>query len=609
MSVPKRTADESLENETPTKRPKEKQQSDLFKFFSSDSAAASSTTLPTRYVPGPFVPVSLPFRPKPYKPGEIPISSQANATGELPFNEDPPNPLITPEMLARARLPPPGPFVPASLPFIPAPSSAGVSANLKGVINKAHSEGSTHNHMPPQAASAAKAPTQTTLPFQLQAKPEDEVRVKTELQDDSALLSSSALETATPLGSSTAGATVKVEPETEPALRPLSEPAASTSTVLAAPKTETTEGNLVDAAHRPFYVIAAHAGAGVHPPELDSTTKATLRASLSSPPQTDAISAACSALSVLEAAPHLNAGVGSNLTFDGRVECDASLMCGETGSFGAVGALSGVPRPSDAARAVLEYSKQGDVLGRVPPVLLVGPGARDFALEHGVNGCEDNAMIAEGARRDWEYWKGRWEETRKRDLEGKDGQEVRDALAVRQDTVGAVALGFGDSPTLAAGVSSGGLLLKSPGRVGEAAVYGAGTWADARVAISVSGQGELIIKSMMARTIAEAVEDAGEDMDILDILQKVIVDGFYKKWKTRGEIRPDIGVLLLHKDCGEYGRPMGHLYCAFTAPSMAIAYATSANPKAKAFVLRNNMNAHSHSDHEKPPFYITQFPI
>lgn len=74
---------------------------------------------------------------------------------------------------------------------------------------------------------------------------------------------------------------------------------------------------------------------------------------------------------------------------------------------------------------------------------------------------------------------------------------------------------------------SGGLLLKSTGRVGEAAIYGAGTWADERVAISVSGQGELIIKSALARTVAEAVEDAGDDADVLDILQRVLVDGFY----------------------------------------------------------------------------------
>ena len=77
-------------------------------------------------------------------------------------------------------------------------------------------------------------------------------------------------------------------------------------------------------------------------------------------------------------------------------------------------------------------------------------------------------------------------------------------------------------------ICSGGLLLKSSGRVGEAAIYGAGAWADERVAVSVSGQGELIIKSALARTIAEAIEDAGEDVDVLDILQHVLVDRFYR---------------------------------------------------------------------------------
>ena len=72
--------------------------------------------------------------------------------------------------------------------------------------------------------------------------------------------------------------------------------------------------------------------------------------------------------------------------------------------------------------------------------------------------------------------------------------------------------------------------LAGAGKVREAAIYGAGTWADERVAVSVSGQGELIIKSALARTIAEAIEDAGEDVDVLDILHHVLVDRFYRAY-------------------------------------------------------------------------------
>lgn len=451
MSVPKRAADESLENETSAKRPKEKQQSDLFKFFSSGTTSPASTSSPTRYVPGPFVPVSLPFRPKPYKPGESPVTIQGNTSSTSLFNEPSPNPTITPEMLARARLPAPGPFVPASLPFIPEPLP--ISTIAGGLVAGA---GQSIQTFPPSGpATAAKGSSQTTLSFR--TKSDHKVAVKLEPVDESALASSSS-QLATATASSrmpTADITVKAEPDAEPALPPISvsENARVITSALKDVKTESIDSARSDTPRPPFYVIATHAGAGVHPPELDSSTKASLRASLPSPHPTDALSAVCNALAILETAPHLNAGVGSNLTLEGRVECDASLMCGETGAFGAVGALRGVPRPSEAARAVLKHSQEGDTLGRVPPILLVGQGAQEFALEHGVNGCQEGEMIAEGSKKDWEHWKGRWEEIRKKELEGNDGREVRDALAARQDTVGAVACGIGDSPTLAAGVS------------------------------------------------------------------------------------------------------------------------------------------------------------
>ncbi|KZV73259.1 N-terminal nucleophile aminohydrolase [Peniophora sp. CONT] len=603
MSVPKRTADGTLGNEPPVKRSKEKQQSDLFKFFSSsDAAATASTSLPTRYVPGPFIPVSLPFRPKPYKPGDG--TGVGRDSADTTVNEPM---IITPEMLARARLPPPGPFVPASLPFLPVSGSLNTHDNqLSGALRP---PANRHDTIP--LLETGKVPGQTTLPFQ--AKAERKVSVKMEPDDEPVLPSLPLLQlTTAPASSSqarTTMGTVKLEPEdAEPALLPVPDagPAAIAKPALVTPKIEPIDSTTSATQQVSFYVIAAHAGAGVHPTELDSATKASLRASLASPPHTNALSAVCTALAALEAAPQLNAGVGSNLTLDGRVECDASLMCGETGAFGAVGALKGVPRPSDAARAVLEHSQQGDMLGRVPPVLLVGEGAHKLAMEHGVEECSEEAMISEGAKKDWGYWKERWEESLRKGSEGEGGREVSDALAARQDTVGAVACGFGDIPSLAAGVSSGGLLLKSPGRIGEAAIYGAGIWADERVAISVSGQGELIIKSALARTIAEAIEDGGEDVDVLDILQKVLVDRFYRRWRMRGEARPDAGVLILHKEIGEDGQPRGRLYCAFTAPSMAIAYATSTQPKPKALVLRNN--GHMHGDPDKPPLYITQLP-
>src|SRR5260221_8321239 len=92
-----------------------------------------------------------------------------------------------------------------------------------------------------------------------------------------------------------------------------------------------------------FYILAAHGGAGFHPPTSDSSLKCSLREAISSAltafsdattasgnaPESSALDAATAIIAALEDAPDFNAGYGSNLTFDGDVECDASLMSTE----------------------------------------------------------------------------------------------------------------------------------------------------------------------------------------------------------------------------------------------------------------------------------------
>ncbi|EED81682.1 predicted protein, partial [Postia placenta Mad-698-R] len=147
----------------------------------------------------------------------------------------------------------------------------------------------------------------------------------------------------------------------------------------------------------------------------------------------------------------LNAGYGSNLTLDGAVECDASIMDGSTSAFGAIGAASGIRNPIKAARAVLEHSSKPDPLGRIPPILLVSSGAVNFAKAHGLELVHPKALITPRASAEWDYWRSRFI------------SEPADLHAM-QDTVGAVAWDI--SGRLSAGVSSGGLLLKPPGRIG-----------------------------------------------------------------------------------------------------------------------------------------------
>ncbi|KAH9957955.1 nucleophile aminohydrolase [Russula dissimulans] len=450
----------------------------------------------------------------------------------------------------------------------------------------------------------------------------------------------------------------------------------------------------------PFYVVAAHGGAGYHSPTSDSSLNRSLRAAVSSAFTTfsttttssssssnssatapsksssSALDTTTMLIAALEDAPDFNAGYGSNLTFDGHVECDASLMSSTSSSsflYGSVGAVRGVRNPVLLARRVLEgrrrresesergHGRGGGLegglrsetrmgMGRVPPLMLVGEGAVRFARAEGVPvlvGDELEGMVAPRARREWALWRERcrrWEEEEEEDspLEAEQMQGVSESenallatgagaadsvqgahgggesLRARQDTVGAVVLVGCEADDgvehqrqqVAAGVSSGGLLLKQSGRVGEAAVFGAGCWAERlagghSVACSVSGQGELIVQSSLAKTLAESIA-AGTEDDTHDILRSVLVDQFYDKWRQRGEYQPAVGVLLLTQglDGDEHS---ARLWCAFTTQSMAIAYASSRHPKPKATVLRNT--AHDfRTDDGRPPVFITSFP-
>lgn len=331
----------------------------------------------------------------------------------------------------------------------------------------------------------------------------------------------------------------------------------------------------------------------------------------------------------------LNAGYGSNLTEAGTVECDAAVMLARSSSsgmagapgaplaeFGSVAAASGIKNPISAARAVLENARRPDVLGRVPPMTLSGRGARDFAAGHGIEVVTDEQLICERARSEWEYWTTQLKQVHvglafKEEILNLEGASHLPAKAVtsvektaplnlhaHQDTVGAVCLHIPPlgEPSAAAGVSSGGLLLKHPGRIGEAALYGAGCWAgvvgkadtDATrswMACSVSGTGEAIMRANLARRIADELDHAWDarvvtsgadegdgdtemtdgELDVHQILYDVLEHEFGHSGIERagdGCDKPTVGVLVM-VGTAEAVR----LYSAFTAASMAVAYA------------------------------------
>ncbi|KAF8348325.1 asparaginase [Amanita rubescens] len=337
--------------------------------------------------------------------------------------------------------------------------------------------------------------------------------------------------------------------------------------------------------------VAVHGGAGNHSRTTEKEIKQCLRQAcmhaISSAQQTEnpsSLSVVESAISILEDNPRFNAGYGSNLTLDGHVECDASIMDGRTSDFGSIGAVSGVKNPIRLARYVLEYSRIPDKLGRLAPMTVVSNGARDFVranfsrADFGVQTIHPDELVAPRARDDWMKWKERLATVSESTHTGDHNQMA--GLHDIQDTVGAVAWVEGDGA--AAGVSSGGLLLKHSGRIGEAAVYGAGCWAQRGMACSVSGAGEHITRTALARSVGETFM-MSEDADSHDILHHTLVEKFWNPCKSRGELNPSAGVILLTKTGSSNSV---RLWCAFTTTSMAIAYASSADPIPKALILR-----------------------
>ncbi|MFZ0633094.1 MAG: isoaspartyl peptidase/L-asparaginase [Acidobacteriaceae bacterium] len=200
----------------------------------------------------------------------------------------------------------------------------------------------------------------------------------------------------------------------------------------------------------------------------------------------DAIQAAVSAM---EDDPAFDAGRGSFLTRDGRVQLDALMMDGATLRAGGVACVERLRHPIQAARLVLDRS---------PHVYFVGAGAEAFAQSHGMPLIDNAELVLERERR-------RLAEAQAREQTGTpdrtfSGHPPPDS----HDTVGAVAL---DSDgRLAAATSTGGTLNKDPGRVGDSSLIGCGCYADnASAAVSLTGWGEPIMKLVLGKWATDRV--------------------------------------------------------------------------------------------------------
>lgn len=187
----------------------------------------------------------------------------------------------------------------------------------------------------------------------------------------------------------------------------------------------------------------------------------------------------------LEDNPMFNAGTGSCLDREGNIEMDAGIMEGHTLNVGSVAGIKRIKHPITLARHILES----------PHVLLIGPGAQQFAQEQGMTLCADEDLLTE---RQYQAWK----EGRSVDLTFSATPDQHETTK-KHGTVGAVAIdGFG---ILASATSTGGFMNKYPGRVGDSPLVGSGFYADEYAAISCTGHGEDFTRLLIARRTAEFV--------------------------------------------------------------------------------------------------------
>lgn len=233
--------------------------------------------------------------------------------------------------------------------------------------------------------------------------------------------------------------------------------------------------------------IVAHGGAGTIPKEIKPKAAEGIREATKI--GYELLSNGSSALDAVEATvkslednPNFNAGRGSVLTMDETIEEDAMIMDGKTLRIGGVMGIQNYLHPIAISRAILEHDNH---------IFYAGQGADIIAKKYGFNPVSVDDLSTERRREQLKHFK-----------EKASANPIMFDIekTEKYGTVGAVALD--DQGNVASATSTGGITGKKIGRIGDTPIPGAGTFADNNIAISATGVGEFIIRSMLASRIA-----------------------------------------------------------------------------------------------------------
>ena len=300
---------------------------------------------------------------------------------------------------------------------------------------------------------------------------------------------------------------------------------------------------------RPAYALVIHGGAGTilrenMTEEKEKAIRQVLNAAMDAGETVlkeggTSLDAVVATINVMENSEHFNAGKGAVFTHEGNHELDASIMNGINLEAGAVGGVTIVKNPINAARAVMEKS---------PHVLLTGKGANTFAIEQGLDTVSG----------DYFFTRTRYDALQKTlKKTDKNTGSLEAWPDYKFGTVGCVALD--NKGNIAAGTSTGGMTNKRWNRIGDSPIIGAGTYANNKTCgVSCTGHGEFFIRYAVAHDMSALMEYKGLPVEAAG--EEII----HKKLKDAG----GSGGLIALDKCGNITMPFNTagMYRGYTRP-------------------------------------------